>query len=1022
MERKVLPLLLSLCLLSFGQLYAQQTITGKVTSAEEGEPLIGVNILIQGTATGTVTDFDGNFTITAKPDETLQFSYTGYEEVQIQVGNRTNLNVLMESASELLGEVIVVGYGAVKKSDLTGSVASIKSEDFLDAAPTSIQQALQGRVAGVQVVSNDGAPGGGVSIKIRGGNTLTGGNQPLYVIDGFPIFPGDDADFNPLGDLNPSDIESIESLKDASATSVYGAEGSNGVIMVTTKRGQAGKPKLSINAFTGLSELPSQIETLTGEQFVGRMRDRIIEDGTDPGDSNWDEWYEERIWEEPGAYTNWMDHISRTARSYNVDASISGGDKNGTLYAFSVGYNTEEGVINRSEYNRLTTRLNLDQKVSDRLTLGTGMSYSLRNYGGMINDWTVQNALLQAVYINPFIPIDDPLGEALDEGFNVNWTAQNPITYIEDIDFGKSFNRFIGNMYANYEITPDLTFRTSIGGNLEFRDIHKFYPSTTRTGQATSGRINFWQNKNYNWVYEARLNYNKRFGQHRINLTGVSETKKYSFRSERTDATQIASSESLGLYAISSTTLPQAQTLNLEEYTVQSFLGRINYNFKERYLLTASYRVDGSSKFGTGNKWGYFPAAAFAWRVSEEPFMKGNGVVDNLKFRASFGVTGNNQIPQYQSLALLQEEVFSFGEQVAIGKSPNRVENSDLKWETTTQYNAGFDVGFFNNRLTLVADAYYKKTEDLLLLVELPTSSGFQTAIQNVGSIENKGLEFALSTVNFDGKFKWFTDFNISFNRSKVLDLGENNELRLSSSIQNVADDILVRVGEPIGVYYGFIQDGVYNSATEVNNAGNITVANRDPGETKFVDVNGDGVINNDDQVPLGYTLPNHIGGITNTFSYGGFDLNVFLRWSVGNDVVNGNLRYTTMTRTGNNLLASLADGWWSEVNPERNYHKQSAIKHENYFRSEYIEDGSFLRVENISLGYNLPGPMLDKMGVSTFRIYASVNNLRNFTRYSFYDPEVNSGTGTAAKVGPGLDKGVYPRSRIFRFGLTTNF
>lgn len=1011
--------ILLLLVFSFGILKSfGQTVTGLVTDTENGA-LPGVNVQLKGTNSGTITDLDGKYKIEAKNGDILVFSFIGMQTQSITVNSEVH-NITMDSDEKALDEVVVVGYGTMRKSDLTGSVGSLKKDVIEKTSSTSISQALQGKVSGVNIVSNDGSPGGGVTIRIRGGNTLTGGSQPLFVIDGLPFTPSDDdVEFNPLGDINPSDIESVEILKDASATAIYGAQGANGVIMVTTKKGQAGKPRVQVNGYYGLSEVSKNIKMLTPEEYVysnqARWETRF---GGDPTAINpWDQRIADEIWKQNP--TIWTDHVLQVAEQYNTNVSFSGGDK-GFLYSASVGLHNEEGIIVKSDYKRMTGRINLSQEVNDKLKLSLNGSYSKSQNNGMINDWTQSNAIVQALTLNPFVPLDDPFGDNFDDDKSF-WGMQNPYTYIQDVDFKKDFDRMTGRVSLDYKIINGLSFFTAVGGNKELREFSRFWPSTTRQGLETNGRATLDNQKISNWVYESRLNYNKTFGSHKLNAVGVFEAKGFKNKMLSIESTNMEL-ESLGIYAIGSTTLPAAPQNWITESQMVSGLGRINYSYGNKYLLTLSLRSDASSKFGAGNKWGYFPSAAMAWRVTEESFMKKLGSVSDLKIRGSYGVTGNDQIPTYQSLVLLNQSKYNFGESTVVGLQPARLQNDDLKWETTTQYNVGFDLGLFDNRITLTADAYLKKTTDLLLEVELPSTSGFTNGLKNVGELQNKGLEFSLNTVNFDGEFSWSTSFNISFNRSEVLNLGESYEMFWNRGFVRVQRDVMLRVGEPVGIYYGYIEDGVYNTEEEVLNSPDSKISDKAIGEVRFADINQDGVINESDRMPIGYTQPKHTGGIGNSFSYKGFDLYAFIRWSYGNDIVNANTTFATMTRISNNILGDLYNQQWSPETPENNYRGYMNQSHENVLRSEMIEDGSFLRLDNLVLGYSLPQKYLSKAKIRKLRVYASVRNLYTLTRYSWYDPEVSTGWGTVAKVGPGADMGSYPRPRTFLFGVEFGF
>lgn len=995
-------------------LYAQQMrpISGTITDKETNEPLPGVNIRVVGTNKGTMTNLDGKYTIRAKKGDKLEFSYIGYKSIRSVVGDNNKVNTSLEVEAELLDEAVVIGYGVVKKSDMTGAVSGIRAGDILKVNPTSIQDALKGRVSGVQFVSNDGSPGGGMTIRIRGQNSLTAGSQPLFVIDGFPLAQDDDPTYNPLADINPSDIASVEILKDASATAIYGAAGANGVVMVTTKTGQEGKAKLNLSLNYGISEIPQErrIKVQSPEQYAQRRFDqtkygswaRIIENGD----------YSES--------TNWLDLVTRVAHSKNANLSLSGGTKK-LKYRISSVIDDEEGALIQSKFNRFSTRLNADYALRDNLTLKANISYGMTKYNGFLNDWSNENIVTKALFADPFMPVDYVVDPNItdEEGFDLTLYSENPYTYLNQVEKERINENIFGKADLIWKPIRGLQFRTSAGMTLRTMEDYRIRPSTTRAGGLVGGEIKYRTQEARNFVLLNQGSYNKKIGKHSFGVMVANEIKRNSVETLQQTAWQIQDIH-LGKYALGNTTTPVPMQYGYREWTMLSYLGRVNYSFANKYLVTASIRADGSSIFGEGNKWGYFPSTAVAWKVNQEEFLKSIDKLTELKLRASYGMTGNNQIPTYSSQALYNNSNYVFGDGDVFAKVPAGMANPNLKWETSTQLDLGVDVGLFDDRITATVDWYYKKTTDLLLNVQVPRTSGFQTVYKNVGALENKGLDFDINTVNIDaGGFKWTTGFNISFNTNKILDLGDRQEMTFTSNIDKskIKNDILLRVGQPIGVYQGYISDGVFQNEQDLAKGPYQLVAGNELGDARFIDVNGDGVISELDRVPLANTMPKHTGGFSNNFSYKNFNLYVLFRWSYGNDVVNGNLRWLTSTTQSFNNLASLADKYWSPENPENTYPALGTQAQHQLFRSELVEDGSFLRLDNVNLSYDLPRKLLGKH-ISNLKVYASASNLWVWTNYSWWDPEVNNTSGELSTTGPGLDIGSFPRTRTFKFGV----
>jgi TonB-linked SusC/RagA family outer membrane protein len=998
----------------------EKVISGKVVD-DTNSPLPGVSILLKGTTIGTDTDFDGLYQFSIPEDAILVVSYMGYVTQEIVVGSKSTIDVTMVPDLNNLDEVVVIGYGTMRRRDMTGAVASVKGSDLAKADPTSFQNALAGRVAGVQVTQTDNGPGAGVKILIRGGSSLTSGNQPLFVIDGFPIVPDDDPSSNPLADISPTQIESMEILKDASATAIYGAQGANGVVIITTKKGKEGQPQINVGASYGVSQMVNVPKIYEPDAYLDYVIGvNGVEQYFDPeAELQHNRWLEIQNNGEPGI--KWIDEITQLANTWNANINFMGGAK-GMRYAVSGDYLSQEGIIIGSKFERINLNTNLEQKIGEKLRVGATLKIASSQNEGMINNWDEETLTKKALQQNPFADPDrDPNDPSDPDDPSGEYNDENMTTYINDVDKQFETTRMLGNLFLEYKIIDGLKFYTSYGFNKYSKDQHEFLPKSTRAGGNTGGRARFDKSKTNNNVFQARLNYNKEFGEHRIYATAGFESKRNDRIRYRSEITQFED-DSRGVYDLSSAAISAIPSNNIIESSMASYLGRVQYNFKDKYLVTASLRADGSSKFGTENKWGYFPSAAIGWVASEEGFIKNLNTFDLLKLRMSYGKTGNDQIPSYASLASLGTEKYIFNDGLYAGMVPNSVANPNLKWETTSQFNVGLDFAFFKNRLLFTADAYYKETTDLLLDVQLPLTSGFEKAIQNVGSISNKGLEFSINSVNIDkNDFTWTTNFTMSFNRSEVLDLGDKPQMRFTRKFSNyVKNDILLRVGEQVGIYYGYIEDQVLNSETEIANSPQNGVLENEAGAHKLYDVNGDGIIDPFDMVPLAKTVPDYTGGLGNDFTYKNFDLSIFMRWVVGNDIINGNMTY--MDRGGNrswNSLPALQENRFSAVNPDGTFHGVGGDTYRNLMRSMYVEDGSFLKIDYITLGYNFTESLLSKAKIRNLRLYTRVSNPFMLTRYSGWDPEVSTGSGTVAKVGPGSDVGTYPRSMTFTFGLT---
>ncbi|MEZ5038746.1 MAG: TonB-dependent receptor [Saprospiraceae bacterium] len=1060
MQLKVLRCLVWLVLVSTGQLYAQIPITGKVTSGDEGEALIGVNIIIQGTSSGTVTDIDGRFELSAQAEDVLRFSYTGYQDLLVTVGNQTTINVELQTSATLLNEVVISGYGIqTMRRDVTGAISKIDKATLENTAAVSVSELLQGRAAGVNVVSNDGTPGAGISINIRGLASISAGGAPLIVIDNIPYLSSGDDAVNPLAFLNPNDIESIDILKDASATALYGVGATNGVIVITTKKGQKGKPRINLSTKYGVGNFARTLPTLSPQDYALHRAATVRSEGGDnnglknatrfPGQpSAWEllanpeaarQYLEGQdpfeilantygITNTSG--TDWLDVITQNTVKQFYDLDFSGSTDEGTSYFASVGFADEQGVIVNSGFQRLSGRLNLDQKVGKMFSAGLKLQYTRSEYIGLIGDNRADNAIAQSNFLNPFISRDNVTGNS--DGILNNGGAgagpESPEYRINNLDVSRGSDWFSSNVNLSFKPLAWLEFAVTAGLITDNFAKSYYAPSLLRESRNVNGRLENTNSRDNRWTVQPRIAINKRFDSgHSFNGTLVFEARKETFTQLFTRYEQF-NTEVLGNYSLAAAQNIISTPLFIDRRE-RSYLGRIQYGYKSKYIVTLSTRIDQSSRFINDNT-GVFPAVSVAWNISEEGFMENIKQISTLKLRGGYGITGNNQIPVNAGLQLanISNVAYPFNNGLNTAVDPSsRFANADITWETTKGANVGIDVGFFEDRYTLSTNYYQNTTTGLLLDVQLPAYSAFVSSIQNLGSLENKGLEFEVQSRNFvRGNFSWSTNFNISFNRNKILDLGDQPELGFRTlGSGGSPNDVLLRVGQPIGVYYGTIQDGLINTDNERFNA-TPKVQDNNIGEFDYFDIDGNGLIERSEYVPIAYTLPLHTGGIGNSLTYKGFELYAFLRWSYGNDIVNNNINRAHYLRGNNNLQEGYVDDIWNRQNQDRNYQKETAIFttriNSLFSRSEFVEDGSFLRLETLKLAYALPGQTLTKLGIASATLSITGQNLFLLSRYSWYDPEVNGATGTNKQLFPGLDQGAYPRSRFFLFGLDVSF
>lgn len=1039
---------------------AQVLVRGTVVD-QTGESVIGASIQVKGTTQGTITDIDGKFSL-GVPDKksVIVVSFIGYATKELQVDTSKPMSIVLEEDTKVLDEVVVVGYQEVRKKDLTGSVAKADMNELLNTPVGSFDQTLGGRIAGVNVSSSEGTPGGTMNIVIRGNNSLTQDNSPLYVIDGFPV---EDAAI--ASTINPSDIESLDILKDASATAIYGARGANGVVIITTKKGKVGKAQLSYDGSVTMQHVTRTIPMMDAYEFV-KLQAETYPASIANSTGGYLMEYQGKQWtlddyRDIFQY-DWQDEILRTALQHNHNIRLTGGTE-GVRYNASVSYYNQDGILLNSGYERFQARANTvikRDKLDINLTtnysrsIQTGSTPSETSYSGMNNLFYSVWGYRPVTYPNKSMEslLNDVMDEAIDSSNDYRF---NPIRSLKE-EYRKYYiNNLQLNGYVSYEFIKGLKLKVSGGYTYDARKNDQFNNSNTRYGGPTStDKVNaqIIRNERLTWLNENTLTYQTNIKKkHFFNsLVGItfqnSDYEYYSLKS-----THIPN-ESLGMAGMADGTLSSSSSLK-SSWSMMSYLARLNYNYKSKYYATASFRADGSSKFSKKHRYGYFPSGSLAWNFMEEEFMAPiKKVVGAGKLRVSWGLTGNNRIGEYDYYALLQmlkekqgdyisngsipSGVYPFDNDMSsVGMVPVSLPNEDLKWETTEQWNVGLDLSFFNERLNFTADVYRKTTRDLLLEASLPLVSGYYSATKNIGKVRNDGLELSLSTVNVQTKdFTWTSDFNIAFNKNEVLELAEN-QLSLTTAARfdqnyNSQPSYIAKVGLPMGMMYGYIYEGTYKYDDFVKSGNSYTLkdnvpyfsseANTQPGMPKYKDVNGDGIIDTNDRTIIGRGLPIHTGGFTNSFTYKGFDLSVFFQWSYGNDIMNANRLFFENAggKKDLNQFASYANRWTPE-NPESDIPAATKSASNNVISSRIIEDGSYLRLKTVTLGYTFPKTLIAKAKLSNARVYVAAQNLWTWTSYSGYDPEVSVRNSALT---PGLDFSSYPRAFTLSFGVNLGF
>lgn len=1044
--------LLFMTLLSLTTYGQERTVSGVITSAEDGDPLPGVTVLVKGTTNGTITDVDGNYQLSVVDDAVLTISFVGFKSKEIQVGNQSRIDVGMELDVTSLEEVVVVGYGTQKKSDLTGAVASISGDDLRNTVTASVDQALQGRVAGVQVTQNSGQPGGAVSIRVRGTTSLTQSSEPLYVIDGIQVggnaqgISGFDwqggsggqqgAASNPMASINPNDIESIEVLKDASATAIYGSRAANGVVIITTKRGKTGDAKISYNGYYAVQDVYKTFDMMDLPAYAEYNNEVAEEVSTIDADPRF---------ADPsllGRGTDWQEAVFQKAPMQSHTITVSGGN-DATKFMVSGGYFNQDGIIIGSGFERFNVRLNLDSKVNDRIKVGASVSLSRKDEKITLQDGG-DGVISQAAQMAPHIPVRNFDGEFSGPD-QQNISAQigsNPVGLALLRNNTVLNNRLMSNLYADIQIIDGLNFRSEIAADLGNTSNKAFIPSY-QWGTLINPMSQMAQrsDQSFFWLWKNYATYNLSVGDHEMTFMMGTESQKSQY--EGFTAFKINLPNDLP-------TMNQGDISNIPNQgykgwnSLNSYFGRANYSFQDRYLFTATIRRDGSSRFGPNNRWGWFPSASVAWRVSNEAFFVRSKVFSDVKLRAGWGTVGNQDISNYAFGSSVVTLPTYFGQ----ATRNNAYSNPNVKWEATEMVNVGLDVTLFGGRVDLSVDAYNKQTNDLLLRVNLPATFGDQVQgpQANVGSMENKGIEVSLNTINIDaGKFRWKTNANLSVNRNNVKDIGGAqyfNNLYWYTGFQTATTTVS---GYPVGQFYGYVMEGIFTSKEELENHPLPSGLPIDRitgvwlGDVKWKDVNGDGEITTDDQTIIGDPNPDFTFGFNNSFAFGPFTVDAYVIGSVGGDILNySRARNEQMLSNFDNQSVAVLDRARTRlkeggtdinniddvelVNPGTNVPRfdNGGENFNHYMSSRWIEDGTYVRLQNLKVAYTLPFALTDRAKISRMQVYANIQNVITFTEYSGLDPQI--GAFNQSSMQQNVDMGRYPMPRVFTLGVNVDF
>lgn len=999
--RQTILTLLCLCMCTI-MLQAQNTISGTLTDTD-GTALIGANVVVQNTTIGTISDINGNYSLQASPGDVLVVSYTGYNTQEITIGNESVVDLVMSFDAVGLEDIVVIGYAPQRRKDLTGSVASVKTEDIADVQLPSLEAALQGRTAGVQVNKNSGKPGGGIDVNVRGRTSITASNQPLYVIDGVPVISGANLDFSQEGvggsnvsvmaDINPDEIASIEVLKDAATAAIYGSRAANGVVLITTKKGSKNGTQINLNASYGPQWLPSQIPTVDGPTYIEYITEvfgsNIV--GTE-------------------ANSKWQDEIFQTGTLQEYNGNISGGDDK-TQYFGSLGFSGDEGIMVNSGFNRYSGRLNVNHLATDKLSFAMNMGYSNSETKQIQNDNNIFGALSTAILLPPVVPIKTESG-----AFGSAFGLENPVAAVTQYKNSLKRGRLIGNISAKYNLMDNLSLKASLGTDLINQNESVFEPRTLQS--SNNGRAVVATITDNRFIHEYVLNFTEKIGNGNISAIAGTSFQEDDINRTFSEAVNFPTDAFTGL---SSGAEPVTTNGSFSGDNLRSYFGSVNYSLNSKYYITATFRADGSSRF-INDQWGYFPGVAVAWNAANESFLA-NSPFDILKVRLSYGQTGNSTIGNF-----LSRQLYGGGNNYldSPGTAPSQIGNPDLKWETTTQTDVGLDFGLLNNRLTGSVDYYIKDTEDLLLDRPIPTTSGFTTVVQNVGEVRNTGVDLTVTGVILEQRnLSWSTTLNLGYLKNEVRKLVDG--IPFDAGFAN-----RIAEGQSLGSFFGNVTDGLFQNQAEID--AHATQSSAAPGDIRFVDVGGgagpdgilataddlgpDGVINDDDRTYIGKALPDFTGGIQNSLNIYGVEIAAFFQFATGFQVYNNNLAFAEGL---NSVFAPTVRAWenaWRQEGDQTDIPRiASGDPNGNRRDSDrFAEDGDYIRLKTLTVGYNVPSNLLSSIGVKKLKVYASGYNLWTATDYSWFDPEVNIFDGNNTALG--TDFLTFPQPRSVVFGI----
>jgi TonB-linked SusC/RagA family outer membrane protein len=1015
MNRNLVTFRLAVLLLLFSiTTQAQNVITGKITDAKTGEPLPGATIKLEGTSLATITSPDGVFNLDVpRLEGTMNVSYVGYLSKAVAIQNRKQIDLELEPEAALLEDVVVIGYGTAKKSDITGSVSSLTEKDFNKGVNVSAEQLIAGKVSGVQIVQSSGEPGGGITVNIRGMGSLNAGNSPLYVVDGFPIdnsaavsgaganFTGMRTERNPLNSINPGDIASIEVLKDASATAIYGSRGANGVVLITTKRGKEGGLKVNYDHYYGVQNIMHDIDLLSAADYKEVMNS-LIDAGA--GNANL------KIGEYSGG-TDWLQRMYRkNAPIQNHNLSFSGGNQS-TKYHTSLNYFDQNGVLINSGNKRYSARINLEH-INKNFTFGTNITSSFVADSYVANGMDLNERagiIYAAVAYEPTLSVYDQNNNYV---LSKNMNIDNPLAIANGKTSQSRLYRTLGTVYGEVKFLKDFSARLNIGADVTSQRRDTYVDRQTIEGRANGGIASILSGTNNSLLSEFTLNYKKRFNNHDLNVLFGTTAQQFNFNDETSQGSGFPSdatkTDNMSLGDPTRYIVTSGKSRN----SLLSYLGRVNYNIAEKYLLTASLRIDGSSRFGQNNRYGVFPSFAAGWRLENEEFIKNLDYITSLKLRTSWGQTGNQSIGNYQSLT-----TYTAGQKAVIGNqqvsttTPNRVPNPNLKWETSEQLNFGLDFGLRGNRITGSLDWFTKTTRDMLLNLPIPRTTGFTTMMTNVGSVRNQGFEVLLNSINLSGPLRWETTLNLTWLNNKVLDLGGIDNI-FTGSAGGTGNAAIVREGLPMYSFYGYVIDGIWQQGDDFTT----TKDNVKPGDFKYRDLNGDQVVNADDRQVIGNPFPNFMASLTNNFSYKGFSLNIFFDGVWGAKMLNNNLVDTYFPpNLMRNRLSEPMLNRWTASNPSDVYPSfiNPLGQGKKEVNSYTVEDASFLRLNTVKLGYDFT---IKSSFVKGLGVFVTGQNLAMWTDYKGYDPSINPNGG-----GVRIDWNAFPTARTILFGINLN-